>query len=78
MEDQTVIDTIDGIHTTTNPQGTGWANQSNGIVLTTHRDKSTALAEARLLAKRHGAKLTIHRRDGTVVRTQSYAMSPIV
>ena len=72
-----MIDTADGIHTTTNPKGTGWANQSNGVVLTTHRDKSTALAEARLLAKRHGAKLTIHRRDGSVVKTQSYTASPI-
>jgi hypothetical protein len=72
-----MIDTIDGIHTTTNPKGTGWANVANGVVLSAHRDKATAVADARLLAKRHGAKLTIHRRDGSVVNTQSYGVSPI-
>ena len=72
-----MIDTMDGIHTTTNPKGTGWANLANGVVVTTHRDKATAVADARLLAKRHGAKLTIHRRDGSVVKTQSYSVSPI-
>jgi hypothetical protein len=72
-----MIDTIDGIHTTTNPKGTGWANVANGVVLSAHRDKATAVADARLLAKRHGAKLTIHRRDGSVVKTQSYGVTPI-
>jgi Uncharacterized protein conserved in bacteria (DUF2188) len=72
-----MIDTIDGIHTTTNPKGTGWANVANGVVLSTHKVKTTALVDARLLAKRHGAKLTIHRRDGSVVKTQAYGVSPI-
>lgn len=68
---------IDGIHTITNPKGTGWANQADGVILSTHRAKTSAVAEARLLAKRHGANLTIHRRDGSVMRTQSYTVSPI-
>ena len=72
-----MIDTMDGVHTTTNPKGTGWANVANGVVLSTHRVKATAVADARLLAKRHGTKLTIHRRDGSVVRTQAYSVSPI-
>jgi len=72
-----MIDTMDGIHTTTNPKGTGWANVANGVVLSAHRDKATAVADARLLAKRYGAKLTIHRKDGSVVTTQSYNVSPI-
>jgi hypothetical protein len=69
--------TTDGIHTTTNPKGTGWANQAGGIVLSTHKNKPTAIAEARQLAKKHGAMLTIHRRDGSVLRTQTYEPSPI-
>jgi hypothetical protein len=72
-----MIDTMDGVHTTTNPKGTGWANVANGVVLSAHRDKVTAVADARLLAKRHGARLTIHRKDGSVIRTQAYALSPI-
>ena len=72
-----MIDTMDGIHTTTNPKGTGWANVANGVVLSMHKAKTTAVADARLLAKRHGARLTIHRKDGSVIRTQAYALSPI-
>jgi hypothetical protein len=70
--------TIEGIHTTTNPKGTGWVNQANGVVLSTHRVKSTAVANARLVAKRHGTQYTIHRKDGTVIQTRSYAVSPLV
>ena len=72
-----MIATNDGVHTTTNPNGTGWANVANDVVLSTHKDKATAVADGRLLAKRHGAKLTIHRRDGSVVTTQAYSPSPI-
>jgi hypothetical protein len=72
-----MIDSNDGIHTTTNPKGTGWANVAKGDVLSTHDDKGMAIAEGRRLARRHGANLTIHRRDGSVAARQSYAPSPI-
>jgi hypothetical protein len=68
---------IEGIHTTTNPQGTGWVNQANGNVLSSHRTKKVAIATGRLTAKRHGTQLTVHRKDGTVINTRSYAVSPI-
>jgi hypothetical protein len=45
---------INGIHTATNPKGTGWVNQANGVILSTHRDKANAVDEGRLLAKRQG------------------------
>jgi hypothetical protein len=67
----------DGIHTTTNPKGTGWANQSNGVVLSTHEFKSIAIDDGKMLAKRHGMQHTIHRRDGTVLQTKSYERTPI-
>ena len=70
--------TIQGIHTTTNPKGTGWVNQANGTVLSSHDTKKVAVASGRLKAKRHGTQLTVHRKDGTVINTQSYAVSPIV
>jgi hypothetical protein len=70
--------TIEGIHTTTNPKGTGWVNQANGVVLSSHKTKTVAVASGRLVAKRHGTQLTIHRKDGTVIATRSYAVSPLV
>jgi hypothetical protein len=69
--------TTDGIHTTTNPQGTGWVNQGNGVVLTRHKTKAKAIGNGRLLAKRHGTEFTIHRLDGSVIQTRSYAPGPI-
>ena len=70
-------DTIQGVHTTTNPKGTGWVNQANRLVLSNHRTKATAVDSGRLIAKRHGAQHTIHRKDGTVITSRSYAVSPI-
>ena len=69
--------TINAIQTTTNPNGTGWVNQANGNVLTRHRTKVNAVDSGRLQAKRHGAQHTIHRKDGTVISSRSYAVSPI-
>ena len=69
--------TIDGIHTTTNPKGTGWVNQVNGVVLSTHQTKVAAVASGRLVARRHGAQYTIHRTDGAVIATRSYSVSPL-
>jgi hypothetical protein len=69
--------TVQGVHTTTNPKGTGWVNQSNGTILSSHQVKTVAVKAGRLLAKRHRTQLTVHRRDGTVVRTQSYSAAPI-
>jgi hypothetical protein len=69
--------TNDGIHTTTNPKGTGWANQAGGIILSTHQLKVNAVDEGKALAKRHGTQHIVHRRDGTVLDRHSYAASPI-
>ena len=68
---------INLIQTTTNPSGTGWVNQANGAILTRHRLKATAVDSGRLQAKRHAAQHTIHRKDGTVISTRSYATSPV-
>jgi uncharacterized protein DUF2188 len=69
--------TIDGIHTTTNPKGTGWVNQANGVVLSSHKTKVNAIASGRLVARRHGTQYTVHRKDGTVIQTRTYAVSPL-
>lgn len=73
-----MTNTTDGIHITTNPAGTGWAvAQSSGAVLSEHRDKQTAIKSGRLVAKRHGTQFTIHRKDGSVIHSHSYAPSPV-
>jgi hypothetical protein len=66
-------DTKTGVHTTPDPDGTGWVNQGNGVILTHHRKKATAIAAGRRAAKRHGVEFTIHRKDGVVIDTRSYA-----
>lgn len=53
-------DIMEGIHTMTNPKGTGWVNQANGVTASSHRNKTNAIAEGRQLARTHGAQLTIH------------------
>jgi hypothetical protein len=68
---------IEGIHIVTNPKGTGWISQVNGVALTTHKTKTTAVASGRLVAKRHGTRFTVHRKDGSVIETRSYAVSPV-
>ena len=69
--------TEEGIHTTTDPNGTGWVNQANGVILSRHRKKPNAIAKGRRLAKRHGEQFVLHRKDGRVVETRSYEVSPI-
>ena len=59
-----------GVHT--RKSTTGWQNQQNGLVLSRHRQKTTAVAAGQRLAKRLATDLTIHGRDGSVLRTASY------
>ena len=49
----------------------------NGKVITHHRTKPAAIDRGKLIAKRHGAGFVVHKRDGTLIRTQSYVVSPI-
>lgn len=72
-----MANTTNGIHTTTDPNGTGWVNQAGGVVLTRHKTKLAAVTVGRLKAKRHGARYSVHRKDGTVIATRNYALSPL-
>ena len=71
------MNTDEGIHLTTNPNGTGWANVASGVVLTRHKTKDAAEAKGRRLARRHGERYTIHRQDGSIIETKSYAVVPL-
>jgi hypothetical protein len=72
-----MVDTSNGIHVTTHPSGTGWASIAKNVVLSSHKTKTAAFDEGRILAKRHGQQLTIHRRDGAVTATHSYERTPV-
>jgi hypothetical protein len=72
-----MTDTTVGVHITTNPLGTGWVTQKNGAVVSEHKEKQTAIKSGRLVAKRHGMQFTVHRTNGTVIETRSYAPSPV-
>ena len=58
--------TIDGIHTTTNPKGTGWVNQANGVVVRIsaglgaarqRRDPVQEVSRSEPLGGRHGHRI---------------------
>jgi ketosteroid isomerase-like protein len=67
----------EGIHTTINPKGTGWVALSGDVVITSHRTKAAAIDSGRRLAKRYGEQFTIHRKDGAVIETRTYAKAPL-
>jgi hypothetical protein len=69
--------TTGGVHTTTVENEIGWVNTANGKVLSRHRTKEAAIEEGRRIAKRHAEQFTIHRKDGSVIVTRSYEVSPI-
>jgi hypothetical protein len=64
--------TPDGVHTTTGANETGWVNTANGVVLSRHHKKESAITTGRRIAKRHNTVHTIHREDGAVISTKSY------
>jgi hypothetical protein len=72
-----MADTTQGIHIVTDPKGTGWVTEAGGVVKTRHRSKGAAVKKGRANAKRHGEILTIHRRDGAVISSQTYAVAPL-
>jgi ketosteroid isomerase-like protein len=74
------MDNATGVHVTTertDEPGTGWVVKANGKIDSSHRTKTAAIAAGRVLAKRHGEQFTVHRRNGSVVETRTYAKSPL-
>jgi hypothetical protein len=64
------------VHTTTNPNGSGWANQRNGQVISTHRTKENAEKAGRDQAQDRQTEHVIHKRDGTIGERNSYGNDP--
>jgi len=65
-----------GVHTTPNPEGSGWANQVYGRVTTTHRTKATAERAGRGQAMDRHTEHVVHKRDGTISERNSYGDDP--
>ena len=63
-----------GVHTV--PAGTGWANEENGRLVSSHRTREAAIDAGRELARREKVEHTIHKMDGTIGEKNSYGSDP--
>lgn len=68
--------TSGSVHTTTNPNGSGWVNQVDGHVTSTHRTKENAEKAGRKQAEDRSTEHVIHKRDGTIGERNSYGNDP--
>jgi hypothetical protein len=64
------------VHTTPNPNGSGWVNQVDGRVVSTHRLKERAVERGREAAQTRHTEHAIHNRDGQIGRKNSYGADP--
>jgi hypothetical protein len=65
-----------GVHTTPNPNGKGWVNQSGGGTISRHRTKGPAVERGKSEAKDRQTEHTIHKQDGTIGEKNSYGNDP--
>lgn len=65
-----------GVHTVPARVGRGWYNRLDGRVVARHRNKRTAVAVGRALARRLEVEHTIHRLDGLIAEKNSYGADP--
>ena len=64
------------VHTTPNPDGSGWVNQVAGQVISAHRIKERAVERGRDEAQARHTEHAIHNRDGQIGRKNSYGGDP--
>ena len=65
------------IHTTPNPDGNGWINQSDNSTTSAHETKEDAVEAGRELARRERTEHVIHNTDGTIAQSNSYGNDPL-
>ena len=65
-----------GVHTTPKPEGSGWVNQLGGKVISSHRKKDAAVERGRAIARQKKTEHTIHKKDGSIGRKNSYGNDP--
>lgn len=64
------------VHTTTKHGGSGWVNQVDGRVTSTHRTKENAEKAGREQARHRETEHVVHKRDGTIGERNSYGNDP--
>jgi len=64
------------VHTTPNPDGKGWVNSVGGETVSKHTTQLNAVKRGRQIAKQQRSEHSIHRRDGTIGRKNSYGNDP--
>jgi hypothetical protein len=64
------------VHTTPNPNGAGWVNQSNGEIISAHRFQRTAQERGRTEAISREAEHVIHGQTGRIRLSNSYGGDP--
>jgi hypothetical protein len=64
------------VHTTRNPNGSGWVNQVGGQVVSTHRLQRTAIDRGRSEAIGRSAEHVIHGVNGRIRQSNSYGNDP--
>jgi hypothetical protein len=70
------MSTRKSVHTTPNPNGSGWINQSDGQVVSAHRLQRTAIERGRAEAIDVGAEHVIHGVTGQIRQSNSYGGDP--
>ena len=64
------------VHTTPNPNGSGWVTQSDGQIISHHRFQRTAIERGRSEAIEVGGEHVIHRPNGQIRDSNSYGNDP--
>ena len=64
------------VHTTPNPNGSGWVVQSGGEIISRHRFQRTAAEAGRAEAIDRGAEHVIHGVTGQIRQSNSYGNDP--
>jgi hypothetical protein len=64
------------VHTVPNPNGSGWANEVSGKIISEHHKQSTAIEEGRRQAIRRETEHVIHNREGKIREKNSYGNDP--
>ncbi len=67
------------VHTTPNPNGPGWVNESSGIILDNgmvYRLKSAAYKRGREIARENKTEHVTHDRHGVIRSKNSYGNDP--
>ena len=64
------------VHTVPNRNGAGWVNRVDGVAVSHHQRKDTAVERGRDIARQNHAEHVIHNSNGQIGRRNSYGHDP--